>query len=78
VPDPAWGQRVVAAVVLKPGESAPQEGIIRFCKERLASYKAPSSIRFLPSLPRTFEGGKVKRNVLREEYVRSQAVQPGP
>ena len=78
VPDPAWGQRVVAAVVLKPGESASQEEIIRFCKERLASYKAPSSIRFLPSLPRTFEGGKVKRNVLREEYVRSQAVQPGP
>lgn len=76
VPDPAWGQRVVAAVVLRPGASASQEEIIRFCKERLASYKAPSSVRFVSSLPRTFEGGKVKRNVLREEYVRSLETEP--
>ncbi|MEW6442550.1 MAG: class I adenylate-forming enzyme family protein [bacterium] len=71
IPDPAWGQRVMAAVVLRPGQSATEEEIIRFCKEGLASYKAPSAILFKQSLPRTFEGGKVKRNVLREECLRS-------
>jgi len=77
VPDPAWGQRVMAAVVPRPGQSTTDEEIIGFCKERLASYKAPSSVLFQESLPRTFEGGKVKRNALREEYIRKQRRESG-
>ncbi len=72
VPDPAWGKKVMAAAVLHPGQSATEEEIISFCKEHIASYKAPSSVLFRDALPRTFEGGKVKRNVLREEYIRQQ------
>ena len=45
-----------------------------FCKADLASYKVPSIIEFRDALPRTFEGGKVKRNVLREEIKKKQGL----
>lgn len=66
--DPKWGQIVAAAVVLRPGETLSDDELVSFCKSDLASYKVPSVIDFVDSLPRTFEGGKVKRNVLREAF----------
>lgn len=68
VPDMKWGARVCAAVVAQAGESPSEEDLVQFCKDRVASYKAPASIYFLEALPRTFEGGKVKRRTLREKY----------
>jgi acyl-CoA synthetase (AMP-forming)/AMP-acid ligase II len=56
-----------AYVVAKPGGTAPaEEEIIAFCKERLANYKVPCSVRFVGSLPRN-AGGKVLKTQLREE-----------
>ncbi|MBN2284757.1 MAG: acyl--CoA ligase [Deltaproteobacteria bacterium] len=75
VPDPAWGSRVIAAVVLAPGETAetaPEEELIGFCKEQLASYKAPSAIWYIDQLPRRFELGKVMRFMLRDEYMKER------
>jgi acyl-CoA synthetase (AMP-forming)/AMP-acid ligase II len=68
VPDITWGSVVCAAVVLKGGEPITEEDLIQFCKKELASYKCPSCIYFIDELPRTFEGGKVKRRELRERY----------
>jgi len=70
VPDPKWGHVVHAAIVLKEGESLQEDDIVRFCKERLASYKCPSSFHFVKELPRSFEGGKVLRRVLRDKFSR--------
>lgn len=67
VPDQKWGEAVKAAVVLKPGESASQEEIISFCKERLAHYKCPKSIDFLSELPKT-GSGKITKKALRDPY----------
>lgn len=75
VPDPAWGARVVAAVVLAPGQTAetvPAEELIGFCKEQMASYKAPSAIWYIDQLPRRFELGKVMRFMLRDEYMKKR------
>ena len=66
--DPRWGKVVQAAVVLNPGESLTEAELQEFCKKKLASYKCPSKIQFMPELPRSFEGGKVLRRVLRERY----------
>ena len=66
-PDPKWGHVVAASIVTRPGERIDEEELKAFCKAELASYKVPSIIEFRDALPRTFEGGKVKRNVLREE-----------
>jgi len=68
VPDPKWGHVVHAAVVQTAGNAAPPEEITKLCKEKLASYKCPVYIHFLDELPRSFEGGKVLRRVLREQY----------
>jgi acyl-CoA synthetase (AMP-forming)/AMP-acid ligase II len=52
VPDPYWGERVKAFVVLKPGEQLSPEEVIMFCEEHLASYKKPKEVEFIDKLPR--------------------------
>jgi long-chain acyl-CoA synthetase len=51
VPDARSGEAVKAFVQLKPGESATEEELLAFCKERLAGYKRPRSIEFKEELP---------------------------
>jgi fatty-acyl-CoA synthase len=58
-----WGEAVKAFVVLKDGARCEPESLIKFCKESLAPYKAPKSIEFLSSLPRTGLG-KIDRGKL--------------
>ncbi|MHB8772327.1 MAG: long-chain-fatty-acid--CoA ligase [Syntrophales bacterium] len=67
VPDEKWGEAVKAVVVLKPGREATEEKIIAFCKERIARYKAPKSIDFVPGLPKT-GSGKIEKKKLRDQY----------
>jgi long-chain acyl-CoA synthetase len=49
-PDPTWGQRVVAVVVLS-GEARAEE-LIAHCKDAIASYKKPSRIEFTDAIPK--------------------------
>jgi acyl-CoA synthetase (AMP-forming)/AMP-acid ligase II len=62
MPDPEWGQRLVAVVV---GEGDPQE-IRQWVRERLRSSKTPEEIVFRAELPKT-ETGKLLRRVLQAE-----------
>jgi long-chain acyl-CoA synthetase len=66
MPDERLGEVTRAYVVLKQGETATEEEIIAFCKERMASYKAPRSVTFRDDLPKSMIG-KVLRRELREE-----------
>lgn len=63
VPDPDWGERVVAVVELKPGQTASPEELIRLCRERFGSTKAPKQVEFWPTLPRSPVGKVLKRDV---------------
>jgi acyl-CoA synthetase (AMP-forming)/AMP-acid ligase II len=65
LPDPHWGERVVAAVVLRPGTATTADELIAFCKARIAHYKAPKDVRFLDALPRT-GSGKITKKALRD------------
>ena len=67
IPDETWGESVKAIIVLKRGEQAKEEEIIQYCKERLASYKKPTSVDFIEALPRT-SGGKVLKTTLRSKF----------
>ncbi|HEY79161.1 MAG TPA: long-chain-fatty-acid--CoA ligase [Dehalococcoidia bacterium] len=67
VPDLEWGEQVRAVVVLKAGEKATAEEIIEHCRQRLASYKRPTSVAFVDELPRN-PMGKVLKRVLRDQY----------
>jgi long-chain acyl-CoA synthetase len=57
---------VKAFIVLKEGETATEEEIISFSRERLAAYKVPRIIEFRDELPKSIIG-KVLRRTLREE-----------
>ena len=59
-----------AFVVLKDGQAATEEELKAFVKERLAPYKYPRQVEFLPELPKTATG-KIQRFRLREREVRA-------
>ncbi|MFI5887146.1 AMP-binding protein [Streptomyces sp. NPDC051554] len=68
VPDDEYGQGVEAVVQLEdggPGSTELASELIAFCRQRLAGYKCPRSVRFEPELPRT-STGKLLRRVLRQ------------
>ena len=67
VPDEKWGEAVQGIVVLKPAREATAEELIRFCKDRIARYKAPKSIDFVSVLPKT-GSGKIEKKKLRDAY----------
>ena len=67
VPDDDWGERVHAAVELRPNAGAGAEEIIAFARAHLAGYKAPREVSFHATLPRDAAGKLVKR-VLREPH----------
>jgi long-chain acyl-CoA synthetase len=68
IPDAYRGETVKAYVILKPGYQGKvtEEDIIKFCREKIATYKAPRSVEFRDSLPKTLVG-KILRRTLREE-----------
>ena len=69
VPDEKWGESLKAVIVLKSGQEATEEEIIAFCKGKLAGYKKPKSVDFIPAskMPKT-PTGKILRRPLREIY----------
>jgi len=64
LPDELWGERVCAAVVLRPGKQASAEELQEFCRKSLAGYKVPAAIEFRLELPRT-GSGKIQKHALR-------------
>ncbi len=65
VPDEEFGARLRAAVVAAPGHEPSEEELRAFLRERVARFKVPREIVFLPSLPRTATG-KPRRRSIRE------------
>jgi len=65
VPDADGLTRTKAFVVLKDGRQAAEDEMKAFVKERLAPYKYPRAIVFIPELPKTATG-KIQRFRLRE------------
>ncbi len=63
IPDNHFGERVKAYVVLKPGQTATEQEIIDYCKERMANYKTPKIVEFIDQLPKS-EIGKILRKGL--------------
>jgi long-chain acyl-CoA synthetase len=73
IPDPYRGETVKAFVVLKPGETATAEEIIAFCRERMAVYKAPTTIEFRDALPRNLIGKLLRRELREQEMAKAKA-----
>ncbi len=67
VPDPDFGEAVVAVVVAAPDHALSGAGIIATLREDIARFKVPRHVHFVAELPRNAMG-KVQKNVLRERY----------
>ena len=63
-PDVRWGESPHAFVVLKSGETATEEELRAFTRERLAHFKTPQTVTFVAALPKTATG-KIQKFVLR-------------
>jgi len=65
LPHDKWGEAPFAYVVLKPGATATEAELIAFTRDRLAHFKAPHAVTFVPELPKTATG-KIQKYVLRK------------
>lgn len=80
VPDPDWGESIVAIVQPNAGVEGSADLIAElttFAKARLASYKVPRSWEFRSDLPRT-EAGKLYKRKIRDEYVAAASTEGKP
>jgi acyl-CoA synthetase (AMP-forming)/AMP-acid ligase II len=66
IPDVEWGERVVAAVVLRPGDEVTEDELRAHVQGVLRSARTPERIRVQDELPFN-ETGKLLRRVLRDE-----------
>ena len=68
IPDPKWGELVMACVVLKPGKALAANELVDHCRHSLATYKIPRRVEFLNTeLPKN-GSGKVLKRALRERF----------
>lgn len=67
VPDAYRGESVKAFIVLKAGEHLTAGEVIAYCKDKLAAYKVPRDIEFLPELPKSAIGKILRRELKAKE-----------
>ena len=68
IPDPQWGELVMACVVLKPGKALTVEDLVVHCRRSLANYKIPRRVEFSKTeLPKS-GSGKIFKRILRERF----------
>jgi fatty-acyl-CoA synthase len=68
LPNAKWGEVGKACVVLKSGQSATEEELLKLMTERLAKYKVPKSVTFIDSLPIS-AAGKILKRELRDQFI---------
>jgi len=68
IPDPQWGELVMACVVLKPEKALTVDDLISHCRRSLANYKIPRRVEFSETeLPKS-GSGKILRGFWRERF----------
>jgi fatty-acyl-CoA synthase len=68
VPDPKYGEEIMAWVKLREGESCTEEEVKEFCKGQIAHYKIPRYIKFVEAFPMTVTG-KIQKYLMRQQSV---------
>lgn len=65
VPDPKYGEELMAWVILKSGEHITSDELKEYCKGKISYHKIPKYIEFIESYPMT-ASGKIQKFLLRE------------
>jgi long-chain acyl-CoA synthetase len=66
IPDEEKGELAAAFIISKIGQTITEKGIIDFCRNKMAVYKAPRRVYFVEELPRN-PSGKVLKRLLRDQ-----------
>ncbi len=74
LPDVKLGETVAAWIRLKAGETASEEEIRGFCRDKIAYFKVPQYIRFVDAFPMTVTG-KIQKYRIREIETRERALE---
>lgn len=69
VPDPLYGEEVVAFIQLRPGKSLAEDRVISFLRDYLADFKVPREVIFIRDFPRG-PSGKIQRLKLVDLYLK--------
>ncbi len=69
VPDPKWGETVMALIVAEQGETMTAEEVEQYCIETIARYKRPRIIKFVDELVKNI-AGKIKKQELKRIYAK--------
>ncbi len=67
IPDDAFGERVHAIVVVRPGATSSERAVIEHCRTLIATFKVPRSVEFRDELPLS-AAGKLLKYQLREPF----------
>lgn len=65
VPDEKWGERVEAALQLRPGATFDEAAVLAFVKERIGSVKTPKKLHVAKELPKSAVGKVLRREARR-------------
>jgi malonyl-CoA/methylmalonyl-CoA synthetase len=63
VADEEWGERVAAAIELRPSAALSLQELQQWAKDRLAPYKVPRAMRTVDALPRNAVGKVIKPEI---------------
>jgi fatty-acyl-CoA synthase len=77
VPDPKYGEELMAWIMLRPGTSATDDELREFCRGAIAHYKVPRYIRFVDEFPMTVTG-KVQKYLMRDQSIAELGLAPAP
>ncbi|MTD56196.1 AMP-binding protein [Amycolatopsis pithecellobii] len=69
VPDPEFGQRLVAYLVAHPHAGLDERVVRDFLRHRVARFEMPREVRFVADLPRTQTGKVLKRLLLEDGWL---------
>src|SRR5919198_2489571 len=75
IPDAKWGERPLAAVVLKPDTSARPEDLRQFLAPSFAKWWLPDHFAFVDEIPKT-SVGKFKKTALRDRFAVEPSTEP--
>jgi acyl-CoA synthetase (AMP-forming)/AMP-acid ligase II len=68
IPDPQWGETVMACVALKAHFTTNEQELVQHCRDRLSPYKIPHRVEFSDvELPKS-ASGKILKRLLRERF----------
>jgi fatty-acyl-CoA synthase len=77
VPDPKYGEEIMAWVVLKAGATLSEDDVRDFCRGQIAHFKIPRYVRFADGFPMTVTG-KIQKYRMREISMQELGLETEP